>query len=502
MICPLSPAHIAAAVAFHLYALLLLVDVRLAPLPLAMFILFCFIAPLFPRLGFYLPIISRGRGAGQDVALTFDDGPDPVVTPRLLDLLAAHSVPATFFVTGMKAERHPEVIREILASGHTIGNHSYSHSPFLMLKGRRILEQEVVSAQQALRRLGIIPLAFRPPVGITGPHLWRILLQQGMHCINFSCRAFDRGNRRITRLAEKMLARVAPGDILLLHDVIPPAGDVDLLMREFDELIGGLKKKGLAVVPLARLIGREVMQTDDLLAEPNPAASFYNDLAATYDHEQFNSGVSLSRKKEYELFSARLPVLFSEADRVLEIGAGTGIFTLDIARRCREVLAVDISRNMLGILEKKADAAGFTNIRPILGDIESCKMEGTFTVVCAISSLAYITDLPTLLRRLSDHVEPGGILYAITARRSLFRFFVQIGNVMRQGLWLKTYSRREISAILQDAGFEPAEITSHLLKSWLSGGIILEVVARRKAWAEAPVAVSGHDRLRSRARAV
>jgi len=338
-------------------------------------------------------------------------------------------------------------------------------------------------------------------VGITGPHLWRILLQQGMHCINFSCRAFDRGNRRIARLAEKMLAKVAPGDILLLHDVIPQAGDVHLLMREFDELIGGLKKKGLAVVPLARLIGREVMQADDLPSGPNPAATFYNDLAATYDHEQFNSGVSLSRKKEYELFSARLPILFSGADRVLEIGAGTGIFTLDIARHCREVLAADISRNMLGILEKKAGAAGLANVRPMLGDIETCRMEGTFSVVCAISSLAYITDLPALLRRLADHVEPGGTLYAITARRSLFRFFVQIGNVMRQGLWLKTYSRREIGAMLRDAGFEPVEITSHLFKSWLSGGMILEVVARRRAWADAPAAVSGHDRLRCRARA-
>jgi hypothetical protein len=106
-----------------------------------------------------------------------------------------------------------------------------------------------------------------------------------------------------------------------------------------------------------------------------------------------------------------------------------------------------------------------------------------------------------LLRRLADHLEPGGILYAITARRSLFRFFVQIGNVMRQGLWLRTYSRREIGAMLRDAGFEPAEISSHLFKSWMSGGMILEVVARRSDRAAVAAAASGHDRLRCQARA-
>jgi len=479
MICPLAPAHITAFVAFHIYALLFLIDIRLAPLPLVLFILICLIAPFFTRIGFYLPIISKGSGSIPSVSLTFDDGPDPEVTPHLLKLLASHAVPATFFVTGIRAERFPELIREILASGHTIGNHSYNHSPFLMLKGKQVLESEVITAQQTLQRFGITPLAFRPPVGITSPHLWRILLQQGMHCINFSCRAFDRGNRRIARLAEKMLAKVTPGDILLLHDITPPAGDTDQLMHEFDQLITGLKQKQLSIVPLAKLIAREVMRVDDRLSGPNPAATFYNDLAATYDHEQFNSGVSLSRKKELELFSARLPVLFSGKDRVLEIGAGTGIFTLEIARQCKEVLATDISRNMLDILGKKATEAGLDNIHPMLVDIETCRLEGSFSVVCAFSSLAYITDLAALLHHLADHVEPGGIFYATTARSSLFRFFVQIGNVMRQGLWLKTYSQKEIDTVLREAGFEPVEISSHLFKSIISGGMILEIVARR-----------------------
>jgi peptidoglycan-N-acetylglucosamine deacetylase len=151
---------------------------------------------------------------------------------------------------------------------------------------------------------------------------------------------------------------------------------------------------------------------------------FFNDLAPTYDHEQFQTAVSLSKRKEYELFSARLPELFADTGRVLEIGAGTGIFTIPIARHCKEVIAVDISRNMLGLLERKAADEGVTNIRTILCDVEKSPPEGTFSVICAFAAFEYIADLQVLLRSLAPHLEPGGVIYFITARRSFLRFFI------------------------------------------------------------------------------
>lgn len=208
---------------------------------------------------------------------------------------------------------------------------------------------------------------------------------------------------------------------------------------------------------------------------------FYNDLAPTYDHEQFQTAVSMSKRKEYELFSARLPELFAGAGRVLEIGAGTGIFTLPIARHCREVIAVDISRNMLGLLEKKAAGEGVTNIRTILSDVETSPPEGTFSVICAFATFEYIADLPGLLRSLARHLEPEGVIYFITARRSFLRFFIQLGNAIRQGLWLKAHSRSEIRGMLQAAGFVQIKINSHLFKVFRYGGMLLEVVARRAA---------------------
>jgi ubiquinone/menaquinone biosynthesis C-methylase UbiE len=307
-----------------------------------------------------------------------------------------------------------------------------------------------------------------------------------MYCVNYSCRAVDIGNRRIGRLSETVLKTVSQGDIIALHDVAPRHAGTERLMAEFDALLRGLTEKGLEVVPLDRLIGREVMRRGGSPGEAHPAALFYDGLAADYDREQFCSPVSIVRKTEYALFEARLPSLFSPSDRVLEIGAGTGIFTLEIARRCREVTAVDISTRMLEMLKGKAAREGLGNVRAIAGNAETMDLEGSYTVACAFSSLEYLTDLRAFFCRLADHIEPGGTLYFITARRSLIRLFAQIGNAMRQGMWLKAHSRREIEAILSASGFEEIRIGSHLFKSLVSGGILLEAVARRRMESSTP----------------
>ncbi|MFZ5571848.1 MAG: polysaccharide deacetylase family protein [Thermodesulfobacteriota bacterium] len=241
-------------------ALLTAADPLLAVLPLGAFLLLCLAAPFFTRLSFYLPIISRGTSGKQVVALTFDDGPDPVSTPELLRLLDEHRVPATFFVSGHKAAAHPELIREIIRRGHDLGNHSYSHDIFIMFKGRKALRAEIEATQRILGAHGIQPLTFRPPVGITNPLLGPVLKGAGMFAVNFSCRAADLGNRRIRKLADRILNRIRPDDIVVLHDIRP--ADPELLpywLKEIERMIAGIEAKGLAVVPLANIIGRPVM---------------------------------------------------------------------------------------------------------------------------------------------------------------------------------------------------------------------------------------------------
>ncbi len=208
-------------------------------------------------------------------------------------------------------------------------------------------------------------------------------------------------------------------------------------------------------------------------------ARFYDDLAPNYDHEQFQTAVALSKRTEWELFLARLPELFTGAARVLEVGAGTGIFTIPIARHCRDVTAMDLSRNMLAELERKAATEELGNIRTVLGDVERDDIEGTYSVICAFSCFEYMADLSRLLHKLADHLEPGGTLYFVTARRSFLRHFIQLGNAVRQKIWLKAYSGRGLRRMLQSAGFERIQISHHLFTVCGHGGMQLEVVARR-----------------------
>lgn len=194
------------------------------------------------------------------VALTFDDGPDPATTPLLLKLLEEQGVKATFFVTGERVARHGELIVDILRKGHDIGNHSFSHDVFLMLRSTKRLAREVAETQSELRSFGIIPLAFRPPVGITNPKLGPVLRQQGLFCVNFSCRAGDGGNRFIRGMARRVLRKVRPDDIIVLHDVCPRgAGKVREWLEEVTLVLSGLKAKGLMVIPLAELLGKSIM---------------------------------------------------------------------------------------------------------------------------------------------------------------------------------------------------------------------------------------------------
>jgi peptidoglycan/xylan/chitin deacetylase (PgdA/CDA1 family)/SAM-dependent methyltransferase len=475
----LMPAHLAALTAFQLALALAFVDPRWSVLPLAAFVLLCLLAPIFPRLSFYLPIISRGPRGARGVALTFDDGPDPRVTPQVLDLLDRHRVKAAFFLVGAKAERHPELVRAILERGHTLGNHSHTHPPFLMLQGRRAIAREVAAAQAALAPLGIAPLAFRPPVGITNPDLWPVLAAQGMVCVNFSCRAADMGNRRVAGLAGKILRKVRPRDIVLLHDTAPHRVPVEQLLAELEALLAGLAQRELPVQPLPELLGRQLMAPASGPV-PGLGQAFYDGLATRYDQEQFGTGVARARRAELALYQARAAQLFEGRKRVLEIGAGTGIFTLDLARRCREVVALDISPAMLEQLRHKAGAAGIGNLVPVLGDAAALDLPGRFDAACAFSSLEYLSDLQGFLDRLAGQLEPGAPVYFTTARTSLFRLFTQMGNAMRQGVWLKSRTRGQMRAMLERSGFERVEIGTHLLKAGPWGGMLLEVLAWKR----------------------
>ena len=255
-----KPAVITGIIFLVVSALLFAVNPFFASAIALFYVLLCISACFFPQTNFLLPVISRGRTGKNLVALTFDDGPAEPTTKQVLDLLDKYSVKATFFVSGINALRYPEIIKDIVSRGHSIGNHSLNHNPFLMLTSFNNLYREISDAQEILQKMGINTQAFRPPVGIVNPKLSPILDKLGMFCVTFSCRAFDAGNLHVKDLASKILKKVKADDIILLHDVPPRRReDSTALLPEIERLLTGIIAKGLHIVPLADLINKEVM---------------------------------------------------------------------------------------------------------------------------------------------------------------------------------------------------------------------------------------------------
>jgi peptidoglycan/xylan/chitin deacetylase (PgdA/CDA1 family) len=247
-------------VALVLATILIVVDGWLAVIPLAGFLLLCLAAPFFPRFGFFLPVICKGASGKKAVAITFDDGPDPLTTPPLLKLLLKRRIKATFFVTGEKAAAHPKLVKELVRQWHLVGNHSYKHSYRMLFKTSPSIVEDIQAAQNILNDFGIRPLAFRPPAGMTSPGLKSALLKTGMYLVNFSCRSLDGGNRRISNIAKRILKRIRPDDIVLLHDSRPPDESlIPVWLNEIENLLAGIETKNLVVLPLSELIGKPVM---------------------------------------------------------------------------------------------------------------------------------------------------------------------------------------------------------------------------------------------------
>ena len=258
-----SPAEISGGAALLLALLLFVFSPVLALVPLSLFLLSCLVAPFLTGYGFFLPVISRGRADNRHVALTFDDGPSPASTPILLDLLARHKLQATFFVVGQQAAKYPELIAAILAQGHSIGNHSLHHDPLLMVRTPKTLREDIHRTQEILIQQGVRPLVFRPPSGVTNPRLRRVLAQENLIAVAFSCRAFDGGNRFIRNLADRILRRLRPGDIIMLHDLPPQrqawSGD---WQKELERLFAALQEN-YQVVSLEESIRQPVMRREE-----------------------------------------------------------------------------------------------------------------------------------------------------------------------------------------------------------------------------------------------
>lgn len=179
-------------------------------------------AGLLPRSDWLGPNWRHLPTDGQrppSIALTFDDGPDPAVTPFVLDELARRGMRATFFCIGQRVQANADLARAIVAHGHDIENHTQHHRLDFARFGPRRLQQEILDAQLAIADVaGRTPAFFRAPAGLRSPLLQPVLARLDLQLAAWSRRAFDTVNKDPSAVVRTLVGRLAADDILLLHD--------------------------------------------------------------------------------------------------------------------------------------------------------------------------------------------------------------------------------------------------------------------------------------------
>ena len=192
---------------------------------------------------------SSAHVDGPYIAMTFDDGPSPETTPRLLDILKQRNIKVTFFMIGQNAERNPDLVRRILAEGHEIGNHSWTHPQLSKLSDDRVT-QEITKTQEAIKNAsGFTPTTLRPPYGAITPRqrAW-IESQFGLNIILWSVDPFDWKRPGPSVITQRILSGARPGAIILSHDIHKQT--VDAMPATLDALLA----KGFKFVTVSQLL--------------------------------------------------------------------------------------------------------------------------------------------------------------------------------------------------------------------------------------------------------
>ena len=212
------------------------------------------------KLNFFVKATCRGDSTTKRVALTFDDGPDAIATRNLLEVLKHHQIKAAFFPIGIKARDDPEMIKRIDQEGHILGNHTFRHfwwTNFLFSGG---LDREMRMAQEAIEAaVGKVPAYFRPPMGLTNPHLRRALKKNGLSAVGWDVRPFDT-TASTEKVIKRVLKKIRNGSIIVLHDTGRIPAD---LVRLTDELVTKIKERKYTFSELEELTGIRAYQTGD-----------------------------------------------------------------------------------------------------------------------------------------------------------------------------------------------------------------------------------------------
>lgn len=210
-----------------IFVLLFLASVVLAYLEWIPWLI-CFMVPIFfiglmflfsMNIGYNSFLEAVNEMPNDKVMLTFDDGPHPKHTEKILDILKEHQVKAFFFMIGEHAKKEVDLVERIVREGHRIGGHSYHHFKWFGLLGKKSLELEIMSAQELLTTLTKQQVNwFRPPFGVTNPNVSTCVNSNGLKVMGWNVRSYDTAISDSARLEKSVCKKLAPGSIVLLHD--------------------------------------------------------------------------------------------------------------------------------------------------------------------------------------------------------------------------------------------------------------------------------------------
>lgn len=218
---------------------------------LAGYLSFIVAGVMLPRWRMHADSVTRCPGSG--IALTFDDGPNPTTTRRVLALLREHGMRATFFVIGRKVEQHPEVVREIVREGHEVALHSFEHSRLYAFKTPAEVVADIERTQLAVREAcGETPVLFRPPVGMTSPRTAEGARRAGVRLVAWSVRGYDGlAHGSPHAVLRRVLRGIRPGAIVLLHDAAEHDDFEPASLDVLPAMLGELRARGLTSLRLS-----------------------------------------------------------------------------------------------------------------------------------------------------------------------------------------------------------------------------------------------------------
>ncbi|MDQ0914177.1 polysaccharide deacetylase family protein [Paenibacillus sp. V4I5] len=196
----------------------------------------------------------RGSAQEKKVALTFDDGPDTRFTPKVLDALKASQVKATFFVLGVQANAHPDIIRRIVKEGHVIGNHSYSHANLPKLTADKF-QSQIISTESVLQGLiGYAPKLIRPPYGAINEEQVRWIADHHYLIVNWNVDSLDWKSLNSDQVLNNIMQQTKPGSIILQHSGGADSQDLSGTVQAIGPLISKLKAAGYTFVTVPELL--------------------------------------------------------------------------------------------------------------------------------------------------------------------------------------------------------------------------------------------------------